>query len=320
MSRSYRAVNYTIRPAKSVERKILVEAFAELANFDLLTNYIYIGFGSVFFTDFVLFHQRLGFEEMYSIEKVVGDEARVRFNVPYACIDVRMGESNVRLPELPLREKRSVVWLDYDGRLSESVLNDVRSFVRGAASGSALVVPVNVEPDEIVPEGDIDGARVGAFARRFERTSLPFDLSGGHLDGESLPNTYVRVLGMAVDGAVRARNAGVRHLEDIRMHPIMRVEYSDGAKMLTMGWVLVIGAEESRFASCNFERLGLGKPSVPRTIRVPNVTLREARALDAQLPGADWKAITSPPLPEREREEYAKIYRYYPVFGESELG
>jgi hypothetical protein len=55
MSSSYRKINYTLRPAKNIERKMLCEAFHKLHPFGKVQNYRYIGFGSTYFSDFILF-------------------------------------------------------------------------------------------------------------------------------------------------------------------------------------------------------------------------------------------------------------------------
>ncbi len=69
MSESYMQINYSLRPAKSVERKMLCEAIKRLAVFDKIESYKYVGFGSAYFSDFSLIHRSLGIEDMLSIEK-----------------------------------------------------------------------------------------------------------------------------------------------------------------------------------------------------------------------------------------------------------
>ena len=66
---SYQKINYSIRPAKSAERKMLCELIQHLSVFHKLSDYQYIGFGSTYFTDFSLFHRNLGINKMISIEK-----------------------------------------------------------------------------------------------------------------------------------------------------------------------------------------------------------------------------------------------------------
>jgi hypothetical protein len=60
MAGSYEKINYSLRPAKSIERKMLCDAFRRLSAFGKVENYQYIGFGSTYFSDFSLFHKALG--------------------------------------------------------------------------------------------------------------------------------------------------------------------------------------------------------------------------------------------------------------------
>ena len=60
MTASYRLIDYSLRPAKFAERRMLSEMFSRLKVFGSLESYRYIGFGSIWFTDCVLFHRALG--------------------------------------------------------------------------------------------------------------------------------------------------------------------------------------------------------------------------------------------------------------------
>ncbi len=60
MKPSYEKIHYGLRPAKNIERKMMCECFWRLSAFHPVHNYRYIGFGSVYFSDFLLFHKVLG--------------------------------------------------------------------------------------------------------------------------------------------------------------------------------------------------------------------------------------------------------------------
>ena len=57
---SYEQINYSLRPAKQIERKMLIEAFRNLTEFGDIGSYRYIGFGSIYFSDFNQVHKSLG--------------------------------------------------------------------------------------------------------------------------------------------------------------------------------------------------------------------------------------------------------------------
>lgn len=141
MKPSYRLIDYSLRPAKFAERRMLCEAFSRLRPFCPLERYLYVGLGSIWFADHTLFHRALGIEEMISIESEKSHGPRFEFNRPYANIDIRLGTVARHLPGLDWR-RRMILWLDYDDPLSLSILDDVRTVARLATSGLMFAVSV----------------------------------------------------------------------------------------------------------------------------------------------------------------------------------
>lgn len=64
MPGSYRIINYPLRPAKAIERRMLCAAFERLHPFQRIERYRYVGFGSIYFSDFQLLHRQLGITDM----------------------------------------------------------------------------------------------------------------------------------------------------------------------------------------------------------------------------------------------------------------
>jgi len=88
---SFDAINYSLRPSKSIQRQIVFSGVRMLqANLDL-ERLAYIGFGSIWFTDFVLAHKLLGIDDMWSIECHDVGYRRALFNAPYATVHVEHG-------------------------------------------------------------------------------------------------------------------------------------------------------------------------------------------------------------------------------------
>src|SRR4030066_388389 len=142
---SYLKVDFTIRPAKCIERKMLCDAFRRLRAFDSLRTYRYVGLGSVYFTDFTLLHRALRMTDMVSIERHEAALPRLEFNRPFRCIQLRMGETSDVLPELDW-DKRTIIWLDYEDPLEMWMLNDVKQLFTDMQSGSIAVFTVNAHP------------------------------------------------------------------------------------------------------------------------------------------------------------------------------
>jgi|SRR5438128_8005847 len=100
-------IDYSIRPAKSVERKMLAEALSRLSKLERPDNYRYVGFGAIYFRDFSLFHKMLGIHDMKSIEHNRSEETRFWSNRPFRCVEMLFGPSRVELPKAGLDEKKT---------------------------------------------------------------------------------------------------------------------------------------------------------------------------------------------------------------------
>src|SRR4030043_279667 len=114
-------------------------------------GYTYLGFGSVYYTDFILLHKYLYVNHMICIE---GSDIpkRMRFNRPYRFVNLQMGKVSKILPRIDFRIKY-IVWLDYDygidyGYMEEetSILDDVSAFVSKLSPGSLFIVTSEAEP------------------------------------------------------------------------------------------------------------------------------------------------------------------------------
>jgi len=313
MPKSYESVNYALRPAKNIERKMFCDAFRRLAEFGSVDSYRYIGFGSTFFSDFSLFHKSLKITNNMSIEREVEDKERFEFNLPYSCIELKFGESNEILPTLPWNV-RTIIWLDYDSPLSQSILTDVATVCANAFPGSVLVVTVDAEPDKL-------GSRVELLKKRVGEQKLPEGLSEAKLGGWDTANVSRRIIMNEIDATISDRN-GVRQPGTKFVYKqLFNFHYADGAKMLTVGVLLYDEGQTDLVAKCGFEHLDFVKTGEEAyNIEVPSLTLKEIRHIDKQLPCEDLSQLDAPSIPPRDLERYAQIYRYFPTFVDAEIG
>src|SRR5688572_20068153 len=98
-TRSFEKFNYLLRPAKQVERKLILQGLLALMRDGVpIDSYTYLGFGSVFYADFVMLHKSIGIEDMYCVE-AQPVERRMRFNMPYGLVKLRMGALSDTLPD-----------------------------------------------------------------------------------------------------------------------------------------------------------------------------------------------------------------------------
>ncbi len=312
MVQSYKSVNYALRPAKNIERKMLCEVINRLEKFDRVYNYRYIGFGSTFFSDFSLFHKSLKITKNISIEREIQERARFEFNRPYRCIDLKFGDSNEILPKLQWNVK-TIIWLDYDEPISQNILTDVEFVCANATSGSLLIVTVNAQPDDF-------NKRVKSFKKRVGETKFPEGISEAKLGGWGTAQISRRIINNEIEMSINIRNGGKASGTKLKYKQLFNFQYADGAKMLTVGGILYDESQYALVEKCGFENIEFIRTGEqPYLIEVPSLTLKEIKYLDKLLPCDNVDEIATW-IPKEDRQRYSKIYRYFPAFVDAELG
>lgn len=258
---SYELVDYRFRPAKAVERKMMCEALRRLSAFGPLDSYRYIGFGSVFFSDFLLIHRSLGLTRMVSIERDKSRERRFRFNRPFAAIRCLFKESTAALPTLGWKH-RSIVWLDYDTTYSPNMATDIETVCANAPSGSVLIVTVDARPrSKTTPDQWTDEL---ALLRSEFASRLPLDIVVGGKRRSVTPSTlasgglarvYATMIHAAAEGTCRSRAAGQTPERRVSFQKLFDFEYADGARMLTVGGLIFEARHQGNLDACRFDNI-----------------------------------------------------------------
>lgn len=321
MSSSYENINYSLRPAKTIERKMLCEAFRRMSPFGSVETYKYVGFGSPYFSDFILFHKVLNIFNMTSIEKDVEKKERFNFNKPFKCIDMIFGDSNEVLPGLSW-DQRSIVWLDYDGKLDESALADIRFLSASCISGSLFMFSVNASPDNdsIVEVENLPNYRLQMLEDQVGSEKVPLGIKGTDLAGWGKAAILRKIVENEINQTLNERNGGRENGAKLCYRPLFNFQYSDGAKMLTVGGVLYDEGQTHILNSCSFIDLPyITDASEKYRIEVPSLTFKEIRHLDEQLPRNESDTLSAPAVPIRDIRKYENIYRYFPAFVETNL-
>jgi len=310
MPPSFRKIDYSVRPAKHAERKMLLEIFRHLSAFSPLSQYRYVGMGSVWFSDFQLFHRALGIPDVVSIEREKDAKQRILNNVPFGAITPIFESTSKALPLLDWA-KRQFVWLDYDDPISPAVLGDIESVIIRARSGSVVAVSVQTHAAKEVDEAGRDGSAMDLFKSRFARGLLPDDFGDDDLYRNAFARLSRNMVTNTVEGILASRKSGSE--TDLSYHKICDIEYADGVSMTTTVGVLVSSAELPVLHSTGLDSLDfVTHPDIVVKISVPKITPRKARFLEAQLPSTD--NLESAAIPESEARAFALLYRYLPNF------
>lgn len=327
MATSFRSFNYALRPGKATERKMLVDAFRMLHPFQPIDQYEYIGFGSTSFVDFRLIHKDLGLRKLHSIEKDSNSKARFDFNKPFSCLKMSYGNSDDELPKLPWNGP-SIVWLDYEGGFTKTVLADLATFSKKAQVGSVLVVTMNVE--QLGAPGSKEDEEAGEDARGDEIKTLqevvgsnqvPQEIRKGDFRGWGKADVYARIMHTQLAFFIHQAN----ELDSMRSkasycEQFVYFHYEDNAKMATIGWVLRDKRKESKAAISFLSSLEFYTPRGKEAFKIepPVFTHKELLHLETQVP-LTKKGIKMAGIPESDLQQYAKIYKYYPAYVEAEI-
>ncbi len=294
-------VRYLSRPAKAIQRRMIVDACRRLGPFGAPSAYEYIGFGALEFIDFHLMRRGVGVVKMTSIEHNFSGRKRYEFNRPYGEVDVLIGRAGARLRDVDWSGLR-IVWLDYESALDEDVLGDVAQISQRLQPGSVLIVSVNSEPARPM------GERLKIFSENVEDWRVPPGTTDHTLAQWGWADAQRRVLADSLTSEMAGR------LDGAWLHQLFDFRYADGAKMQTFGGIVLIPALERSLVDCRFEDLEFicGRDDEPVVIEVPNLTAKERDHLDRQLPVSAGAVPGLPGLSSGDAQQYADYYRWYP--------
>jgi hypothetical protein len=309
---SFDKVNYSLRPSKTIERALAFDGLKKLQFAMDTSNQVYVGFGSIWFSDFHIAHRTLGISDMVSMESDSIGFARAKFNLPYRTVRIVNQLSSDALPELyndPLIKDRPwIIWLDYDSPLETVIVEDVRSVVENAPANSILLITFDASEDR--REYGAPKDRKVILEKLFS-TSLP-DIKREDVD-ELFPETVARLsTELMIAAAVDCGRPG-------GFIPAFSMIYQDTATMVTIGGVLPKpGAAATARAVIN----DAGWPGNPAMrIVAPHLTVRESAVLQSQLPRT--RRLTRAAirrlgfdLQEDQLAAFERYYLYYPSFAQ----
>ena len=314
---SYERFDYSTRPNKRTQRKMIFDALARYIALFPKMSFRYVGLGSMWFTDFLYAHRRLGLQSLTSIEKPEGFR-RAAFNKPFKCVRMVKGYASEVLPSLRWR-RPAIVWLDYDYTPESESLQDLSYLAGEMASGSVLMVTYDATPPWN-EKATVD-ERTEAIRKVFKDAATP-DLRGLGKGKRNIPHRrdYAQTLKKLLwsflkNELVRNGRAGADELSWV---PLFSFFYKDGAPMITIAAALLNSSDHATLEEGNlFEQLPYAQGETLFSIAIPPLTPKERAELDRRLPS---KVVKLPfPLAEEQIESYQRLYRYYPLLAEVDL-
>lgn len=313
MSKNGRAINYNVRPAKSVERKMILESAKDFYKNHDISKVRYVGFGSYYFTDFKLFHKELGINDMLSFEGDIDSEKRIEFNKPYGCVKIAMGASSMLLPKLDWRKGRTdFIWMDYTSTLNKDIVNDCETIFKKINPGSIYLMSCNKQL--LNDYKNLESLR-STFPDLVPIDTQEKDLSGNnYADLKLVRKIFLNQIQITLD----ARNIIYPKKEQLVFYPIYLFFYRDGAPMMSFGGIV----ETKSFNKSLINQLVrkyfyLSSSDIPYHIETPNLTYREIQHLNSHLPSSKKKVVAAKAIdfiPESDKLRYRELYKYLPNY------
>lgn len=332
--KNFERINYSLRPAKHIERKMFCETFGRLSILENIKNYRYIGMGSAYFSDFSLFHKTLGINKLLSIEGAADYQSkrRIKFNKPFACIDIKFGWTDKILPKLPWDkwQEKSIVWLDYTDKIQEFMISDIDTVLFKVKPGSVFLISVDItEDDEMDKEKNPENLsakkfRLKMLTENVGNESIPPRAHDMVLNIEDNKTIVREIIHNAFLSVIRRRNGGLKESEQIQYKQLFNLHYKDTADMLTVGGIIYTKEQEIKVGEM-FDHLDFVRNDEDCfSVRVPKLTYREIHALDKVLPPKMTTKkkrvkddLSKIPLSAIDKKNYESIYRYFPTFAET---
>ena len=314
---SYERFDYSTRPNKRTQRKMIFDALARYIALFPKVRFRYVGFGSMWFTDFLYAHRRLGLQSLISIEAPDGFR-RAAFNRPFKCVKMLKGYSSTVLPSLGWR-RPTIVWLDYDHTPESESLQDLSYLAGEMAADSVLMVTYDAAPPW--NENATVDERAEAIRKVFKDAAPPqLRRPGKSKRNATHRSSYAQTLTAVLWSFLKnelVRNGRAR-VDDLSWFPLFSFFYKDGAPMITIAAALLNPSGHRTFEEVTpLSQLPYAQGERLFPIAIPPLTPKERAELDRRLPS---RVVKLPfPLAEEQIESYQRLYRYYPLLAEVDL-
>jgi hypothetical protein len=317
---SFKQFDYSLRPSKQVERKIMIEVLLRLSKAHYsVSDYKYLGFGSVYYVDFVMFHKYLFIEKMICVEW--GEVARrMKFNKPFKFIKLKLGPLSKHIPTIRPSEK-FLVWLDYDRALDQDMVQDIDGTVGRLGRGSIFIVTIDARPR--LPKDEFDVSGMSQEQRERLTVKIYKEWFGQYVESRINSATIAgfHVAPLFYEVVIeRIKQTLTRRERNLRFIQIFHYVYRDGAPMFTVGGIIGTDVDERALQDAGILNHRFVRTSSDYLeISVPPLTLREKQWIDWRLDQNLTADKLSFELDEDLLANYRRFYKEYPTYLETLL-
>lgn len=315
---------YHLRPNKSIDRKLFIQTLIGLNQCWPIAEYQYTGFGSYLFDDFKILHDTLNISKMISLEKDLKEYERAKFNVPYACIDIKNVSSTEYLSELFIEDgDHNIFWLDYVSPAEiGSQIADYATLLKELNSGDIVRITLNANVASLGKTDDPDQLQELRFKKLKERIPdeyFPANTKIEDITTAKYPLVLLKIL----------KKVSINCLDDNPPYspnfllPLFSSVYADGQQMLTFTGIVL----DSHELEEKVKEVLKGYPhnnflwEEPCYIEIPPLSIREIVELNKLLPSesAEQQLIENFPFifsgeKDKAIKSYTTFYKYYPNY------
>lgn len=315
---SFDKISYYLRPKKQIERKIFIEILRTMQlkfdGFDF-SSYNYVGMGSVYYYDYLLFHKYLSIKNMVSFDAADNPE-RFEYNKPYEFINFENLTSTEFLKNYT-SSINSLIWIDYDSRfvdkdeniLYQTLVDDLALICKKTKKNDFFILSINCKLS-----ADKDVRKL--ISENLEAYTSPKIIS--KFFNEKKFKFVVE------DVILNLLEEFTKH-KSVKFQKLFSFFYQDGAPMYTIGGVYSNDLQLKTLIDKEFPVL----KSQIVDIDVPHLTYKEKILLDSLISNdvvnnnADFKVIEKK-LKEnglnfssiKKLRNYFDFYKYYPQYYE----
>lgn len=303
---SPKQINYETRPFKFTERKMLLASLQKVCSF-FGGDYQYIGLGGIAYTDFKLFHKELHVDNLYSIEGGSIPLERLKFNSPYSFINLLKNKTTIALNDIPL-EKKSLLWLDYDGVLDNYMFDDLNIIFRKLPIGSIYIFTCNRE----LKDEENNEYTTELFKEKFGNL-IPFGIENKDFSSQNNYKTIRNMFINHINSILRERNR-IEYL-NFQFHQLFNILYQEnrGARMYTFGGVITdndLKLSDLDINSFNF----INTEENAYRIEIPNLTRKEIDLINSYLYINEEELVKLNIVTKSEVDKYKETYKYMPHY------
>lgn len=310
---------YHLRPNKYVDRYLFLNTLERMEPLLHIKDYRYVGFGSYYFDDYKLMHERLHISTMVSLESDANTYKRAQDNVPYKCIQVLNQTSTDYISNSEWDEQKNIVWLDYTSpKHIARQFGDIATLMNKTTAHDIIRITLNANANTLVEGGDdVLKKRMDRFISRMT-DYLPADYSEKDFNMDTYPFLLLKCLRSLIADAFVANEYDTTYF-----FPLFSTIYQDGDhRMLTFTGIVLdkndnVDEIRTLFTDMSYVNCEWDKPSI---IRIPALTVKEIININALLPNNGAEEQINEMYDyifqgnKEEISSYISFYKYYPCF------